>query len=64
MQYADLLTVVHHDDTTRDFTDVRYTITRARLHVLNADDTETVLDTHDVLTTHAHTRHHRPEDPR
>lgn len=63
MQHADLLTVVHHDDTTRDFTDVRYTITRAGLRVLTADDIETVLDAHDVLTTHAHT-HHRPEDPR
>lgn len=63
MQRADLLTVVHHDDTTRDFTDVRYTITRAGLRILNADDTETLLHTHDVLTSHAHT-HHRPEDPR
>ncbi len=63
MQHADLLTVIHHDDTTRDFTDVRYTITRAGLRVRSTDDTETLIDTHDVLTTHAHT-HHRPEDPR
>lgn len=63
MQHADLLTVVHHDDTTTDFTDVRYTLTRAGLRVLDADDTETVLDTHDVLTTHARINH-QPEDPR
>jgi hypothetical protein len=57
---ADRLTVVHHDDSTTDYTDVRYQLTRAGLRILDAAGTETDLCTHDVLTTHALTTHARP----
>lgn len=63
MHRADLLTVVHHDDTHTDYTDVRYTLTGAGLRILDADGTETTLTGNDVLTTHAHTSH-RPEGTR
>jgi hypothetical protein len=64
MQHADLLTVIHHDDTTTDFCDVRYTLTADGLRILDAVDHETVLSAHDVLTTHVHTSHQRPETAR
>ena len=37
MMRADVLTVVHHDDTVSTFTDVTYTLSRAGLRVLTAN---------------------------
>ena len=53
MLRADRLTVVHHDDTTSEFTDVRYTLTRQGLRVVTAGGDEKAFAGHDVLTTHA-----------
>ncbi len=55
MLRADELTVVHHDDTVRRFTDVRYMLGRRGLHVVTATGEEIVFARHDVLTTHART---------
>jgi hypothetical protein len=57
MQYADTLTVVGHDDTTRQFAGVRYRHTRAGLHILTADDQRLYVAGFDVLTVLAE-RHH------
>ena len=55
MLRADDLTVVHHDDTVRRFTDVRYTLGRHGLRVVLATGEEILLPAHEVLTTHART---------
>lgn len=57
MLRADVLTVVHHDDTISEFTDVRYTLDRAGLRVVTACGDEKAFPGHDVLTTHARLRH-------
>jgi hypothetical protein len=59
MQHADTLTVIRHDDSTDEYHDVRYTITRAGLHILAATGDETSIDAFDVLTSHA-ARQHNP----
>jgi hypothetical protein len=59
MHRADRLTVVHHDDSTTDFDDVRYSLTPAALRIIDAAGAETELPAHDVLTTHVLT-HARP----
>jgi hypothetical protein len=56
MLRADELTVVHHDDTVSQFTDVTYTIGRAGLRVITATGDEKAFPQHDVLTTFALTR--------
>ena len=53
MQYADILTVVGHDDTVRRFTGVRYTHTRAGLHILTAGDEQLLLSAFEFLYTRA-----------
>ena len=55
MLRADLLTVVHHDDSVTVFSDVRYTLSRRGLHVLMATGEQIVFPAHEVLTTHART---------
>ena len=52
MQSAHRLTVVLHDDTTTTYTDVRYTLTRAGVRILDATGAETAWPAFDVLTTH------------
>ena len=59
MQRADRLTVVHHDDTTSEFIDVTYTLTRQGLRVITAGGDEKAFAGHDVLTTHARLTHQR-----
>lgn len=54
MQHADRLTVVHHDDSTTEYDDVRYTLTAAGVRILDADGGEQLLSHNDVLTTDAH----------
>lgn len=49
MQHADTLTVVHHDDTRTEFTDVRYTLDRHGVRVFTAHG-EVVFT--EVLTIH------------
>jgi hypothetical protein len=56
MLRADELTVVHHDDTTSQFTDVSYTLDRAGLRVVTAGGDERAFSGHDVLTTHVRVR--------
>lgn len=58
MQRADQLTVVHHDDSTQDYTDVRYTLTRTGLNILTASGEQLHIDAHDMLTHHATVTHH------
>ena len=53
MQRADTLTVTRHDDSTQQYTDVRYTLTRSGLRILTADGDWLGVDTFDLLTTHA-----------
>jgi hypothetical protein len=53
MLRADELTVVHHDDSVSLFTDVRYTLGRAGLHVVLATGEEIRFASHEVLTTRA-----------
>ncbi len=53
MLHADALTVVHHDDTVSEFTDVRYVLDRHGLRVVTAAGDEKSIPGHDVLTTHA-----------
>lgn len=60
MLRADHLSVVHDDDTVTDYDNVRYTITRHGLQILDAAGAETHVPAHQVLTTHAHTTHTRP----
>lgn len=54
---ADHLSVLHHDDSRTDFTDVHYTLTRTGLRILDTTGTETCLSSNDVLTTDAYTAH-------
>ncbi|MFI5493690.1 hypothetical protein [Actinoplanes sp. NPDC051859] len=58
MMRADVLTVVHHDDTVSTFTDVTYTLSRAGLRVLTATGDERAVASFDILTTHARRAHH------
>jgi hypothetical protein len=58
---ANTLTVVHHDDSTTDYDDVRYELTTAGVRILDATG-ETTLPQHQVLTVHATRRHHGGED--
>jgi hypothetical protein len=51
MLRADELTVVHHDDTVSQFTDVTYTLGREGLRVITATGDEKSFPRHDVLTT-------------
>jgi hypothetical protein len=60
MQHAHTLTVTGHDDTVRRFADVRYTHTRAGLHIETADG-RVYLSAFDVLHVHAEYRHRRGE---
>ena len=53
MQHADTLTLTRHDDTTEQYTDVRYTHTVLGLRILTTDGTELGVSTFDLLTTHA-----------
>jgi hypothetical protein len=59
MLRADALTVVHHDDTTSEFTDVSYTLDRTGLRVVTAAGVERAFPRHDVLTTHVRVSHPR-----
>jgi hypothetical protein len=59
MQRADELTVVHHDDTTSQFTDVTYALDRDGLRVVTAGGDEKAFPLHDVLTTHVRLTHQR-----
>jgi len=52
MLRADELTVVHHDDTVSQFTDVTYTLGRDGLRVVTAAGCERYFPRHEVLTTH------------
>jgi hypothetical protein len=56
---ADALTVVHHDDTTSEFTDVTYALDREGLRVVTACGDEKAFPLHDVLTTHVRLTHQR-----
>ena len=56
MLRADELTVVHHDDTVSQFTNVTYTIGREGLRVITAGGDEKAFPQHDILTTIATTR--------
>ncbi|GAB1646890.1 hypothetical protein [Krasilnikovia sp. MM14-A1259] len=62
MQRATTLTVVRHDDTVQEYTDVRYTLTRAGLQILTGTGDEVHVDAHDVLTTHATAQQSEPGD--
>lgn len=53
MQFAHTLTVVGHDDTVRQFADVRYTHTRAGLHILTAGDEQVHVAAFDFLYVQA-----------
>lgn len=65
MLRADMLRVVHHDDTVSEFTDVSYTLDRTGLRVVTATGDEKVFGGHEVLTTHAHLLHqYAPGDAR
>jgi hypothetical protein len=56
---ADALTVVHHDDSTSEFTDVTYTLDRGGLRVVTSCGDEQAFPLHDVLTTHVRLTHQR-----
>ena len=56
---ADELTVVHHDDTTSEFTDVTYALDRTGLRVVTAGGDEKAFPLHEVLTTHVRLAHQR-----
>lgn len=64
MLRADSLTVIHHDDTVSEFTDVTYTLGRDGLLVITACGAQKTFAGHDVLTTHVRLTHQRtsPED--
>lgn len=62
MQRADRLTVIRHDDTTTVHDDVRYTLTREGLQILDATGAETTVPAFDLLTTHASATHTRTPD--
>ena len=47
--------MVHHDDSTTTYDDVRYTLTRHGLRILDTTGTETTLSSNDVYTTDVHT---------
>ncbi len=51
MPHADTLTVVHHDDTRTQFTDVKYQLVRDGIRIWS-DEGEHALT--DVLMTHAY----------
>jgi hypothetical protein len=51
MPHADTLTVVHHDDTSTRFTDVRYQLVRDGIRIWS-DEGEHALT--DILMTHAY----------
>ncbi|SNY72919.1 hypothetical protein [Paractinoplanes atraurantiacus] len=51
MPYADILTVIHHDDARTDYTDARYQLHRGGVRVWTTDG-ETVHT--DVLMTQAY----------
>ncbi len=51
MPHADTLTVIHHDDTSTDYTDARYRLHRDGIQIWTADG-ETVHT--DVLMTQAY----------
>lgn len=53
MLRADLLTVVHLDGTTSQFTDVSYTLGNHGIRVVTACGDEQAFGEFDVLTTHA-----------
>ena len=53
MQHATTLTVTRHDDTTEQYTDVRYTLTTTGLHIVTTDGTQRGVAAFDLLTTHA-----------
>lgn len=55
---ANTLTVVHNDDSTTDYDDVRYELTAAGVRILDATGGDTLLPQHQVLTVHATRRHH------
>lgn len=57
MQFAHTLTVVGHDDSVRRFADVRYTHTRAGLHILTAGDEQVYVSGFDFLYVQAERRH-------
>ena len=59
MLRADALTVVHHDDTVSEFTDVTYTLCRDGLLVITACGAQQTFAGHDVLTTHVRLAHQR-----
>ena len=61
MQRATTLTVIRHDDSTQQYTDVRYTHTRAGLHILTADDEQVYVSGFDFLHVQAE---HRRDDER
>jgi hypothetical protein len=59
MLRADVLTVVHHDDTVSRFTDVTYALDRRGLWLVTAGGDEKAFPGHDVLTTLATLAHRR-----
>ena len=62
MQRATTLTVTRHDDSTEQYTDVRYTLTAAGLRILTTDGTWLGIDTFDLLGTHATVDRHDTDD--
>ncbi|GIF08866.1 hypothetical protein [Actinoplanes siamensis] len=54
MQYANLLTVVEHDDTVHQYADVRYAHTRAGLDILTADGDRLSVNAFHILHVYAH----------
>jgi hypothetical protein len=59
MLRADALTVVHHDDTISEFTDVAYSLDRGGLRVVTRAGDEKSFPVHDILTTHVVLAHQR-----
>jgi hypothetical protein len=51
MPHADMLTVVHHDDTRTRYEDVRYELHRDGIRIWSADGEHALTD---ILMTHAY----------
>jgi hypothetical protein len=61
MPHADTLTVIHHDDTRTDYTDVRYQLHRDGIRIWTTDGENVHTD---VLMTQAYRQRTDGEDPR
>lgn len=61
MLRADRLTVVHHDDSTSEFTNVSYALDRG-VRVITACGDEKAFAEHDVFVIHARLAHQRTGD--